>query len=315
MISVSNILKFSLWVIFFTTILFMWDILFHKQSVENEEDFLEISVYEPTKENKIEFKNLTESILGDKVSEGDLIKKQEILDKIEEIKTTDSELDNTVHKEHLDSAIDIEYEYVPENFVSEITSDSTNFNWVLNWKSFKKMIEQITLTFYQERIDVRGKMKNKTIKFFGPNEMEDDELFGIFIHELSHYIDLYHLERIDWADISNNYYDISWYSTIVMNKWLTQKDFVSGYAMTNKYEDFAESLTYYVFHNNDFVVKMQDSDILEKKYSFIKNVIFSDESFIGTDFSLNNAVKSYYRDITKIDFSKKNFLQYVKNSI
>ncbi|MCD5380513.1 putative zinc-binding metallopeptidase, partial [Candidatus Gracilibacteria bacterium] len=120
---------------------------------------------------------------------------------------------------------------------------------------------------------------------------------------------------IDGADISNNYYDISWYSTVVMNKGLTQKDFVSGYAMTNKYEDFAESLTYYVFHNDDFVVKMQDSDILKKKYSFIKNVIFSDESFIGTDFSLNNTVKSYYRDITKIDFSKKNFLQYVKNSI
>ncbi|MCD5380363.1 hypothetical protein LR004_00390, partial [Candidatus Gracilibacteria bacterium] len=208
----------------------MGDIFFHKESVENEEDFLEISVYEPTKENKIEFKNLTESILGEKVSEEDLIKKQEILDKIEEIKTTDSEVDNIIHKEHLDSAIDIEYKYIPESFVSEITSDSTNFNGVLNGKSFKKMIEEITLTFYQERVDVRGKMKNKTIKFFGPNEMEEDELFGIFIHELSHYIDLYYLERIDGADISNNYYDISWDSTIVMSKGLTQKDFVSGYA-------------------------------------------------------------------------------------
>ena len=33
------------------------------------------------------------------------------------------------------------------------------------------------------------------------------------------------------------------------------KDFVSWYAMTNKYEDFAESFTYYILHNKDFLNK------------------------------------------------------------
>jgi len=297
----------------------VWDILLHEKTEASEEDFIEISVYEPTPETKIEFKNLTDSILGKKNSEEDELKTQEILEKIEEIKKTELDKGSQIHSHENDdrheSAIDIEYTYTPESFISTITSDSSNFNWVLNWKSFKKMIKEITLSFYEQRVDVRGKMKDKTIKFFGPNEMEEDELFGIFIHELSHYIDLYHLERIDGADISNAYYDISWYSTIVMNPWLDQSDFVSGYAMTNKYEDFAESLTYYVFHNDDFVIKMQDSDILEQKYNFIKNVIFADQSFVNTDFSIWNNVKPYYRDITKIDFSKKNFLQYVKNSI
>jgi hypothetical protein len=44
--------------------------------------------------------------------------------------------------------------------------------------------------------------------------------------------------------------------------------------MTNKYEDFAESFTYYVLHNNDFYSKAKKSDILMNKYNFFKNNIF-----------------------------------------
>jgi hypothetical protein len=55
---------------------------------------------------------------------------------------------------------------------------------------------------------------------------------------------------------------------------MTQKDFVSGYAMTNKYEDFAESLTYYILHNKDFLDKTKTSRILKRKYNFFSFYIF-----------------------------------------
>jgi len=96
---------------------------------------------------------------------------------------------------------------------------------------------------------------------------------------------------------------------------MKSKDFVSGYAMTNKYEDFAESLTYYILHNEDFLIKSKKSQYLKEKYIFFNFYLFKDGLFKNTDFSKNNKIKDYYRDITKINFSLENFLQYLKKSI
>ncbi len=158
-------------------------------------------------------------------------------------------------------------------------------------------------------------MKNRTIKLFSPQTMRKDELIAIFIHEFSHYIDIYSLERKDYSDISNKFYNVSWYSTKVIKSWMKQKDFVSGYSMTNKYEDFAESLTYYILHNEDFLAKTKKSEYLKEKYNFFSFYLFKNWLFKNTDFSKNNKIRDYYRDITKINFSLEIFLQYFKKSI
>jgi hypothetical protein len=49
--------------------------------------------------------------------------------------------------------------------------------------------------------------------------------------------------------------------------------------MTNKYEDFAESFTYFVLHNEDFLYKTQDSQVLKKKYDFFNTYLFRDFEF------------------------------------
>jgi hypothetical protein len=54
--------------------------------------------------------------------------------------------------------------------------------------------------------------------------------------------------------------------------------------MTNKYEDFAETFTYFVMYNQDFLTKSQDSDILAQKYNFFSEYVFPDNSFVGTSF-------------------------------
>jgi len=82
--------------------------------------------------------------------------------------------------------------------------------------------------------------------------------------------------------------------------------------MTNKYEDFAESFTYFILHNNDFKKKTLKSDILSKKYDFFSRVIFKNNIFKDTDFSEGNKILDYYWDITKIEINNKNFLQYLE---
>jgi len=60
-------------------------------------------------------------------------------------------------------------------------------------------------------------MKNKAINLYGPQKMKNDELIAVFIHEFSHYIDIYSLEKTNNDDISNKFYRISWYSTKILN--------------------------------------------------------------------------------------------------
>jgi hypothetical protein len=112
--------------------------------------------------------------------------------------------------------------------------------------------------------------------------------------------------------VSQDFYDISWEKTKIIIPGEKQADFVSGYAMTNKYEDFAESFTYFVLHNDDFVKKAEKSVSLQKKYSFFQKYLFQEQQFENTDFSENQKIENYYRDITKIDFSFEKLLRYTK---
>jgi len=82
--------------------------------------------------------------------------------------------------------------------------------------------------------------------------------------------------------------------------------------LTNKYEDFAESFTYYILHNSDFYSKSEDSSILRAKYDFFSKFIFRNDEFKSDNYKTTTEIKKYYRDITKIEFSLENFLQYLK---
>ena len=52
------------------------------------------------------------------------------------------------------------------------------------------------------------------------------------------------------------------------------EDFVSGYALTNDYEDFAESLTMFVLFNEEFAQRAQKNEALKKKYLFLQDFVF-----------------------------------------
>lgn len=205
--------------------------------------------------------------------------------------------------------------YKPESF-----SEKTGWIYkkpilnILESSIFSKKVQSIIVMLYEHKNSVRWNMKNKVLRIYDPGRLWVNETVSVFLHELGHHIDLYHFSEKDNYDMSHEFYAISWQTTKITKSWQQLTDFVSGYAASNAYEDFSESFLYFTLHNKDFLEKSAESTILQQKYDFFANALYIDGAFQWSDFS-QWETKSYYRDITKIDFSLENFLDYLKKSI
>ena len=112
-------------------------------------------------------------------------------------------------------------------------------------------------------------------------------------------IDIYTFKKkLQKADPSEEFYAISWVKPNIMKAWLSGSSFISGYAATNQYEDFAESFTMYVFHNKEFLKRAKVNNIVQKKYNFLKTRIFWDV-FLGSEYEKEVIPKKVW-DVTKI---------------
>lgn len=190
-----------------------------------------------------------------------------------------------------------------------------NISELLFSKLLKKNDLALSIELNNFSSNIRARYSHNTIKIFNIAHLSEEEFLSVFIHELGHYFDIKQLEKQVFFDLSDNFYDISWSETKILHTGSDKKDFVSGYAMSNKYEDFAESFTYYILYNNDFREKMRQSKNLEKKYDFFSQYIFRNDEFKKTNFRSEEKLADYYWDTTKISFLVKNFLEYLKNWI
>ena len=115
-------------------------------------------------------------------------------------------------------------------------------------KIFKDKVTPLDLTIDTTRIDPRWRVTwNKLMLSWKIKDLS--ESMKVLVHELGHLVDLHYLPNLWDYDPSENFYNISWLSYNVKKKWSKMQDFLSGYALTNKYEDFAESFTFFIFHN------------------------------------------------------------------
>lgn len=71
---------------------------------------------------------------------------------------------------------------------------------------------------YELLFDVRGKMKDKTVKLFGIEQMETSEFLAVCIHEFAHYVDIYTLDKQVLQDVSYYFYNLSWDGTKIVKK-------------------------------------------------------------------------------------------------
>lgn len=304
----NKINLFVILTLFFTGVIFLINTYFFSNHLieKSEENYIEETLKSSDEKNKY----------LEKAKE--ILKKSIIKEEKNKIKLEENKKKAKIREEKIRQILrenkykNIEFSAVPYDFLEKEKKEKQEIKTILKNDNIFSLLKKIEIIFYEEKGEVRWKMKNRVVKLFAPQTMKKDELIAIFIHEFSHYIDIYSLERKYNRDISDKFYNIAWYSTKIIKPWLKWKDFVSGYSMTNKYEDFAESLTYYILHNKDFLEKTRKSEILREKYNFFSFYIFKNWLFKNTDFSENNEIKDYYRDITKIHFSLNKFLYYLR---
>lgn len=124
------------------------------------------------------------------------------------------------------------------------------------------------------------------------NVSNESEFKALFTHELGHVVDFEYMQGtsnqssefydkdipIVSDDPSLEFYRICWSSSLIQNQNCNNSDFVTGYAQTDVFEDFAESYITYVLHGKEFRKMSEESTILKQKYDFIKT-LFKDVEY------------------------------------
>jgi len=142
-----------------------------------------------------------------------------------------------------------------------------------------------------------------------------EQFLEVLTHELWHVVDLW---LINWkSNIKNQnytefwqksfsiddksiiFYKLSWKSEKIKRPYIYAKDFVSGYWLTDIFEDFAESFNMYVNHNTVFRKMAKESNILHKKYLFINNIM--KWKYLQSDKNFNYKIWYRPRDSTTMD--------------
>lgn len=304
----KNLILFIIsFLIFFFLIFFVNIIFFENEKKDDYENTIE--KYEDVEEHNTATWSDDFLNIDSKVEINDDVKKRydEILSEYKS---------NLLKKEEeLSNNLNINYVFSPNSLENTLSSawKLSSFYSFFSSSIFSSKNIELWLKFSTDFDKIRWKYKWKNINLFWVDKLSKEELLAVFIHEFWHYIDIDFSENKFSPDVSQDFYDISWEATTVIKWWQKISDFVSGYAMTNKYEDFAESFIYYVLHNWDFLSKSEKSEILKEKYNFFSEKIFTNEEFENTNFSKSKEVLDYYWDITKIDYFLEKLLNYLES--
>jgi|GEM_PF-289238 hypothetical protein len=156
------------------------------------------------------------------------------------------------------------------------------------------------------------------------NDISDEELTSVFVHEMGHIVDTGVLGGHSAAgmsayvdprssvfkdDPSIDFYSVSWRSAKAVHKGSTANDFVTIYGMSNPFEDFAETYNFYLLHGSQFKFMASSNKRLGAKYDYMKRRIFDGKEFANNDFKLNSKRRNY--DSTLLPFSLANFVKSV----
>ncbi len=175
------------------------------------------------------------------------------------------------------------------------------------------------LTLYFSESGRRGLGGGNTIILRCQN-VTDEELAAVLVHEMGHIMDTGVMEG-SWTagesqfvdgskpiyknDPSLGFYTLSFKNDTEVKWSATKYDFVSGYAMTDPFEDFAESYAYYILHGKEFRELAQDNDILERKYNYLKTRVFKGKEYESGEENVDEKVRHF--DVTVLPYNMKEF--------
>lgn len=177
------------------------------------------------------------------------------------------------------------------------------------------------LTIYYSPIGRRG-LTSASSMILRAENVTDSVFASVLVHEIGHLVDLGAFTGLkdtgessflDFgrpvynSDLSTEFYQISWDTDLIMKSSATPLDFVSGYAMTDPFEDFAETYNWYVLHGANFRKIADFNDSLKQKYDFMKKYVFQEKEF-SDNLTLSDFYKRTY-DSTLLPYSLNDFLQ------
>lgn len=204
----------------------------------------------------------------------------------------------------------------PEEYQDQVDVKIYEAIYTFLWYRYiEKYIDRLYILMHQDEWESRGRMHARKIYLHALQRLPAHEVVAVFIHEFWHYYDIFGLKQNAFGDISDEFYRISWESTSILRPGSQTSNFVSGYAMTNKYEDFAESYTYYILHNEAFVHKAKSDPVLQQKYNFFADHTFVQNEFKNSHFWISKNWLPYYWDTTKIETNTQKLLQYIQNTL
>lgn len=166
---------------------------------------------------------------------------------------------------------------------------------------------------YDKNAANRGLGGESTIIIIG--HVPDREFRALLIHECGHVADLGGLRGtkeggptnffdgntpIYANDPSVAFYAISWITPSLNQPGTKEDDFVSGYAATNPFEDFAEAYAYYALQKDAFQKLAAKNPVIKAKYDFMDQVVFADSATIAK--GQHTPGKRVPWDVTKLPF-------------
>ncbi len=166
---------------------------------------------------------------------------------------------------------------------------------------------------YEQNPRSRGLGGESTMIVTG--NVPDKEFMALVVHECGHVTDLGGLLGTETADRtmfadgsvpiyrddpSMTFYDISWLSPVMMQPNMTDNDFVSGYAKSDPFEDFAETFAYYVLQQKEFARIARGHPVLQAKYDFMANIVFAGSPKIAEGKSTRGTRAPW--DVTKLPY-------------
>ncbi len=189
-------------------------------------------------------------------------------------------------------------------------------------KEHVQAIHKLTLSF--DPTMRRGLAGGNTLIIRCVN-ISEKELVAVLVHEVGHVIDtgLLHASSSDQktsfadrgqtvysTDPSVRLYSVSWED----NRSFTgsNHDVVSGYSLSNPYEEFAETYALYVLHGRLFKFYAGNNTALDEKYRFMKTTVFDGKVYdLGREKppEANEVNRRAYRayDVTRMDFKLESF--------
>ncbi len=209
---------------------------------------------------------------------------------------------------------------------SDGTPRSLNHCKSLVYKTLKNLPEDPVkklkhLTLYFSDSGRRGLGGGNTVILRCQN-VTDEELVAVLVHEMGHVMDTGVMygsyesgasaytdggNRIYLNDSSVDFYNISWDREDKLKAGADKYDFVSGYAMSDPFEDFAESYAYYILHGTEFRNLAEYNEAISDKYDFFKNKVFDGVEYENGDESKNVKANLRHYDVTVLPYDLEKF--------